>query len=671
MAQGADIELELMRASLLLDSDPAAAARLASAILERSPGHEAAQLLLATASHKAGDPTRSQALLSSLASAQPDSATLQLELGRASAAAGRNAEAIKAFEAAIVLDSRLADAWHGLAAQRFAAGDTLGGDRAYAEYERTASQSPEFNDAANAMSDRRFDVAIGVLNSRLRSAPEDVRALRMLATVARARDEKIESERCLQRCLQLAPGYAAARFDLATELSSQQRYEEAQPHVERLLASEPRNLNYLDLKIQAMRFYGQHDAANALLQQLMADHPDDAVLRLFHGHLLREIGDQAGAISAYRQVLSMQPGMSEAWWSLADMKTVRLTAEDRAVIENLVSKAMPGEGRAQLEFTLGKAYEDAGMYAKSFEHYARGNATHRSTIFFIPDELTQSVQRSKALFVPQFFAERTGWGSERNDPIFVLGVPRSGSTLLEQILASHSQVEGTRELPDVPTMVHELIVDAVAKGGPLYPQVVGELSRAALESYAERYLRRTRVHRPRGLARFVDKLPGNFVHIGFIHLMFPRATIIDARRHPMACCFSCYRQLFGRGQSFTYDQQELGMHYRDYCDLMQHFDTVLPGRVYRVHYEQLVADPETQVRRLLEHAGLPFEPGCLKFYENRRAVTTISSEQVRRPINADAVDQWRNFEPWLGPLAATLGDLVARYPVVTKSPAQA
>jgi tetratricopeptide (TPR) repeat protein len=671
MAPGADIDLQLMRASMLLESDPAAAARLASAMLEHSPGHEAAQLLLATARQKLGDPAASRGLLASLANARPESATLQLELGRACAASGRNEEAMRAFETAVRLDDRLAEAWQGLAAQRYLAGDTRGGDQAYAQYDRLAPQPPEFNDAANALGDRRYDVATSMLNGRLQKAPEDVRALRMLAAVARARDDKIESENRLQRCLQLAPGYAAARFDFATELCGAQRYEEALPHIERLLASEPRDLNYLGLKIQTMRFFGQHDAARGLLQQLMAEHPDVAELLLSYGHLLREIGDQVGAIKAYRQALSIQPGMSEAWWSLADMKTVHLTAEDRDAIEVLASKAMPGEGRAQLEFTLGKLYEDAGMYAKSFEHYARGNSAHRSTIFFIPDELTQSVQRSKDLFTPQFFAERSGWGSDSADPIFVLGVPRSGSTLLEQILASHSQVEGTRELPDVPNMVHELIAKAIATGGPFYPNVVGTLSRAALEAFAERYLRRTRVHRPLGLARFVDKMPGNFVHIGLIHLMFPRATIIDARRHPMACCFSCYRQLFGRGQPFTYDQQELGMHYRDYCELMEHFDAVLPGRVYRVYYEQLVADPETEVRRLLEHAGLPFEPGCLRFYENRRAVTTISSEQVRRPINADAVEQWRNFEPWLGPLAATLGDLVARYPVVTKLPAQA
>ena len=671
MAPGAAIDLELMRATVLLESDPAAAVRLASVMLERSPGHEAVQLLLATACRNLGNPARSQALLASLAGAQPGSATLQLELGRACAAAGRNAEAMSAFEAAVALDARLAEAWHGLAAQRFIAGDTHGGDLAYAQYDRLAPQPPEFNDAAIALGDRRLDVAIGSLKQRLQKAPEDVRALRMLATIACARDDNYESEEYLARCLRLAPGYAAARFDLASALCAQQRHAEAAPHVERLLASGPRNPGYLGLKAQSLRFYGQNAKAIALLQEAIADNPDDAESWLFYGHLRRDTGAQAGAIEAYRQALEMQPGMGEAYWSLANLKTVRFTAADREAMEQFARRAPPGPGRAQLEFALGKACEDAAQYAQAFEHYARGNALHRATIFFAPADLTQSVRRSKALLTKQFFAERAGWGSQRADPIFIVGMPRSGSTLLEQILASHSQVEGTRELPDVPGMVRELIVSAKPAGESNYPDLVGTLRRDALEAYAARYLQQTQVHRPLGRPRFVDKMPGNFAHVGLIHLMFSRATVIDARRHPMGCCFSCFRQLFGRGQPFSYDQQELALHYRDYCELMEHFDAVLPGRVHRVYYEQLVADPEAEVRRLLEHCGLPFEPGCLKFYENRRVVTTISSEQVRRPINSDAVEQWRHFEPWLGTLAETLGDLVARYPTVAKTPPSA
>jgi tetratricopeptide (TPR) repeat protein len=668
MTSAAAIDLELMRVSMLLDTDPAAAVQRAGALLEQSPGHEGAQLLLATACRNLGDADTAQGLLGSLARAQPGSATLQLEFGRACAAAGRHAEALTAFEVAVALDDRLADAWHGLAAERFIAGDTHGGDQAYVQYDRLAPQPPEFNDAAVALGDRRLDVAIAVIRQRLQKVPDDVRSLRMLATIARARDDTYESEEYLKQCLELAPGYAAARFDLATELCAQQRHTEAMPHVERLLASEPRNPGYLGLKAQTLRFYGHNAEAIALMQQVAADNPDDAKLRLFCGHLLRETGDQAGAIAAYRQALALQPGMGEAYWSLADLKTVRFTAADREAMDQFARRAPPGPGRAQLEFALGKACEDAALYEAAFEHYARGNALHRSSIFFVPDDLSLGVRRSKALYTSRFFAARAGWGSAQPDPIFIVGMPRAGSTLLEQILASHSQVEGTRELPDVPAIVSELIVSDKSSGESNYPDLVATLGRAEIEAYAARYLEHTRVHRPLGRARFVDKMPGNFAHLGLIQLMFPRATLIDARRHPLACCFSCYRQLFGRGQPFSYDLEELGLHYRDYCELMQHFDAVLPGRVHRVYYEQLVADPEAEVRRLLEHCELPFEAGCLRFYENRRVVTTISSEQVRRPINADAVDQWRHFEPWLGKLTTTLGDLVARYPAPAAAP---
>ena len=662
MAAGFATDLELMRASALLESDPAAAVRRASVILKHSPEQAEAKLLLATGCRRLGDPVTARRVLESLARAQPDSAVLQLEFGRACVAAGNSAEAIDAFEAALAADPRLADAWRELATLRFIAGDVAGGDTAYAQYDRLASQSPEFNDAAVALGDRRLDVASEILRQRLQKAPDDVRALRLLATIARERDETYESEEYLARCLQLAPGYAAARFDLATELCAQQRHPEAMTHVERLLAIDPRNPGYLGLKAQALRFYGRNAEAITLMQQIIAENPDDAKLHLFRGGLLRETGDQAGAIEAYRRALALQPGMGEAYWSLADLKTVRFTAADREAMGQFARRAPPGGARTQLEFALGKACEDAGLYAQAFEHYARGNALHRTTIFFIPDELSLGVRRSKNLFTSRFFTDRADWGSERADPIFIVGMPRAGSTLLEQILASHSQVEGTRELPDVPAIVRELIASAKSTGESNYPDLVGTLGRAGVEAYAARYLQHTQVHRPLGKPRFVDKMPGNFAHLGLIHLMFPRAAIIDARRHPLGCCFSCYRQLFGRGQPFSYDQEELGLHYRDYCELMEHFDTVLPGRVHRVYYEQLVADPEGVVRRLLDHCGLPFEAGCLKFYENRRVVTTISSEQVRRPINSDAVDQWRHFEPWLGELKAALGELLDRYP---------
>jgi hypothetical protein len=365
----------------------------------------------------------------------------------------------------------------------------------------------------------------------------------------------------------------------------------------------------------------------------------------------------------YRRALVARPGCGRAYASLANLKTFRFDEGDvQAMCEQLSRSALDDEDRVHVEFALGKALEDAREFAASFEHYARGNALHRALLSYDPGAVTAEIRRQLALYPAGFFAERRGWGSPQRQPIFIVGVPRSGSTLLEQMLASHSQVEATHELSDIAAIAFQLWSAGSAAERLNYPQCVAALDRREIEACAARYLARTEPYRPLGRPHFVDKMLGNFGHIGFIHLMFPNASIIDVRRHPLACGFSCYKQLFIRGQKFSYDLRELGLYYRDYITLMEHFHSVLPGRVHRVHYEQLISDPEGELRRLLDHCRLPFDEQCLRFYENPRVVHTISSEQVRQPIYTESVDQWRNYEPWLGPLRETLGDLVERYP---------
>jgi tetratricopeptide (TPR) repeat protein len=382
---------------------------------------------------------------------------------------------------------------------------------------------------------------------------------------------------------------------------------------------------------------------------------------LLYGNLLREVGEQARAIDAYRRALVVQPGFGEAFWSLANLKTVRFTDADlKAMLQQIGRSPAIGSSRIHLEFALGKAFEDTKQYAASFEHYARGNTLYRGTIDYDPSVTTADVRRSKAIYTVPFFTERSAWGSVRLDPIFVVGLPRSGSTLIEQILASHSKVEGTRELLDVPALVRDLVREKLADS--TYPEPVAELGRPEVAALAARYLSRTQAHRPRGSPRFVDKMLSNFGHVGLIHLMFPRSAIIDARRHPLGSGFSCYKQLFGRSVNFSYDLGELALYIRDYAELMEHMDTVLPGRVHRVHYEALVTAPEHEVRRLLDYCQLPYEAQCLRFYDNKRAVQTMSSEQVRRPIYLEGMNHWRHFETWLGPLKDALGDVIDRYP---------
>jgi tetratricopeptide (TPR) repeat protein len=650
----ASAELELMRATMLLDTDPAAAARHASAILASDPAHEQAGLLFAAASRRLGDAASAVGALAKLAEAQPSSAVIQLELGRSYAAAGRADDASRAFGRAVELDPALADAWGELAARRFSAGDIQGGDAAYFNYSRLRPESPALNDARIALTAYRLRAAEAMLHKRLQDLPDDAPTLRLLADAANRRGDLALAEQRLRASLAAAPGYAAARYDLALLLYGQQRVDEALALLERLLATEPGNADYLSRKAQCLRLVGRNDEAIAMLRELIAAHPDSPDLWLTYGNLEREVGEQARAVEAYRRALSIRAGFGEAYWSLANLKTVRLSDDDvNAMQQQLARSPALSANRIPLEFALGKALEDRAQYAAAFEHYQRGNVLQRATIDYDAAVISADVARSKAMYNAGFFNARAGWGLQHRDPIFIVGLPRSGSTLLEQILASHSMIEGTRELPDMPAVVREL----AGEGPPAtlcYPEPVGRLSRAEIEAAAQRYLSRTEAHRPLGRPRFVDKMLSNFGHIGLIHLMFPRATIIDARRHPLACTFSCYKQLFGRGVKFSYDLAELASYARDYFDLMQHMDAVLPGRVHRLRYDDLIADPEGEVRRLLDHCGLPFEPACLKFYDNPRVVQTVSSEQVRQPLYTDALDHWRHFEPWLGPLKEVL-----------------
>jgi tetratricopeptide (TPR) repeat protein len=649
-----------MRASMLLEADPAAAARHAGDILAAFPGHAEAALLLAAACRRLGDPATAIRVLEPLAGAHSRAPVLQLELGRAYGAGGRNGEAIDAFQRAVQLDAALEDGWRELAAQRFLAGDTAAGDAAYLEYSRLAHEPPELTDANVARAADRLDAAEAMVRRHLLRAPRDGAALRLLADLVGRRGETAEAERCLTEALESAPGDAAARRDLARLLCLEERVAEAMPLIERLLVNEPRNSSYLCLMAQALRLDGRTQEAIVLMEELVAECPGDVQAWLILGNTLREVGQQARAIASFRRAVDAQPAFGEAYWALANLKTFRFADSDVAAMRLQLARLAPGSKAIHLQFALGKALEDAGEFAESFEHYSRGAAQQRARISYDPDATTEYVRRSKAAYTAGFFAGRPR-GSERTDPIFIVGLPRSGSTLLEQILASHSQVEGTRELPDVPAIVMDLFAGANS-GAVEYPESLAALGNAEIEALAQRYLARTGIRRPRGLPRFVDKMLGNFSHVGLIHLMFPRAAIIDARRHPLGSGFACYKQLFAQGMNFSYDLGEMGRYYRDYCDLMAHIDTVLPGRMHRVHYELLVADPESEVRRLLDYCGLPCENECLRFYENPRSVQTISSEQVRQPIYSGAAEQWRRYEPWLGPLKDAVGDWVERYP---------
>jgi tetratricopeptide (TPR) repeat protein len=398
---------------------------------------------------------------------------------------------------------------------------------------------------------------------------------------------------------------------------------------------------------------------------VLARNPNGAKVWMNYAHALSAAGRQKESIAAYRRSISLAPNLGEAYWSLANLKTFRFTAEElQAMRAQLQRTDLGDEDRFHFEFSLGKAMEDAEDYAASFAHYAEGNRLRREAIYYDADETDALVQRSKAAYTPEFFSQRAGFGSQVPDPIFIVGLPRAGSTLIEQILSSHSQVEGTMELQNIINMVRELRGQKTDDEDPNYMRVLAQLSAEQCRALGERYLEETRIQRKTERPFFIDKMPNNWLHVGFIHLILPNAKIIDARRHPMACCFSNYKQHFARGQHYTYSLDDIGRYYAKYVELMAHMDRVLPGKIHRVFYERMIEDTESEVQRLLAYCGLPFEDACLRFYENERAVRTASAYQVRKPIFREGLDQWRHFDPWLDPLRQALGPVLPAYPGV-------
>jgi tetratricopeptide (TPR) repeat protein len=586
-------------------------------------------------------------------------------LGLAQGALGQGEAAVATLRRAVQLAPGLGEAWRSLADHLSAMGDTIGADAAYARYIQCSTRDPRLLRPALALCENRIAEAEALLRAHLKSFPTDVPAIRMLAEVAARLGRYGDAESLLRRCLELAPGFRAARHNLAAVLYRHDKPAEALPEIEQLLTAEPRNPGYRALKAAVLGRIGEFPQAIELYRGVLAQYPKEPKLWMSFGHALRSAGQREECVAAYRRAVELNPAFGEAWWSLANLKTVHFPAADLDAMRAQLARAdLAHEDRFHLHFACGKALEDAGDSAASFEHYVAGNRLRRAMIPYSNEENAAHVRRSKALFTRDFFAARAGQGAQAPDPIFIVGLPRSGSTLLEQILASHSLVEGTMELSDIIAMVRVLGGRKRQTDASRYPEVLATLGPEELRALGEKYLADTRIQRKTPAPYFIDKMPNNFLHAGFIHLILPQARIIDARRHPLACCFSGFKQHFARGQNFSYSLEEIGRYYRDYVELMAHFDAVLPGRIHRVFYEQLVDDTEAEVRRLLEYCGLPFEERCLEFHRNVRAVRTASSEQVRRPIYREGLDQWRHYDAWLGPLKQALGPVLDAYPGV-------
>ncbi|HEX5649827.1 MAG TPA: sulfotransferase [Steroidobacteraceae bacterium] len=646
-----------------LGTQPQLAAQKAREILAVAPRHLRGALLLGVAQRKLGDLAGSAQVLQSLAAARPEWAPAQYELGVTLGMSRRNREALAALHRAVRITPDIGEAWRLIADLLLLLGDPSSADKAYANHIAVSTGNPDLRRPAAALCEDRLDEAQRLLEEYLGEHATDAQAMRMLAEVFARMGRLEESEQMLARCVEVAPALLAARYNRAAVLKNLGRPAEALTELDVLLAAEPRNPTYLNLRANALTSIGEYDRAIADFSAVLAHYPLNAKIWLAYGHTLRTAGRRDESIAAYRRSLELAPSLGESYWSLANLKTFRFGEDDIAAMRTQLARDDLGfEDRVHFQFALGKAFEDLKEYAPSFEHYSAGNAVRRANLRYDADDTHRFVERSRSVFTREFFEEMAGHGCEDDAPIFVVGMPRSGSTLVEQILSSHSRVEGTMELQDMTYLARSMVDDPANQPRRLFPEVVQGVDAATLRRLGERYIARTRIHRKTAAPHFIDKMPNNWMHAGLIRLILPNAKIVDTRRHPMSCCFSNFKQLYARGHQFSYSLEDIARYYLDYVDLMAHFDAVLPGRVHRVVYEHLVEDTEAEVRRLLDYCGLPFEDACLRFYETERAVRTPSSEQVRQPIFREGIEQWKNYEPWLAPLANALGAVLDTYP---------
>jgi tetratricopeptide (TPR) repeat protein len=496
-----------------------------------------------------------------------------------------------------------------------------------------------------------------LLRNRLRKSPTDAAALRVLADLLTRRSLHDEAERLLARALELAPGFTVARHCYALALFRQGKQAQAVRHVEQLVAQHPNELPYRILLGSCLAAVGRADRAIPLYEAALREAPNRPDLVHSYAQVLKIAGRRDDSVRALRSCIEVAPDSGQAYWNIINLsRTKPAQADLDAMRAQLAGTRLSSEKRFHFHYALAQALEKLGDHAESFRHYAEGAKLQRSTVDYRPQETTSQVRRRIRFFSSSFFADRHGTGDADPAPIFILGMPRAGSTLIEQILASHSAVEGTQELPEIWHIVNDLDELAKRESVAAYPECLARLVNRDFAALGRLYLERAASYRLTDRPYFVDKMPGNWLDIGFIHTILPNARIIDARRNPMANGFGMFSMYFSHGVDFSYDLRDIGRHYNDYLDLMEHYDAVLPGRVHHVLYENVVNDTETEIRRLLDYCGLPFEAACLRFWENKRVVTTASAEQVRRPIFREGLDHWRNYEPWLQPLRQALNE---------------
>lgn len=635
--------------------------KCADALLRTAPGNRDLLLIAASSLRHLMRISGALDVLDRLEQSHPRLSLLHQERGLCYVALKDAPRAIESLLKAVNINPALPMSWRMLEGIYRITGDVANAGIAADHVATLKHLPPEIVTATSLFEDGDLDPAEAIIRGFLVKNGNHPDAMRLLARIGIAREAFDDAEILLESVLVLAPDYHPARFNYAQVLAFRHKYAEASEQIGRLLKLERDNLEYRRLAATIAVGLGEHENAIFIYLDLLKETPRSPDVNLWLGHALKTTGRLPEAVAAYRSAACLRTDFGDAYWSLANLKTYRFLDEEierMRAEEDRSSTALID--RYHLCFALGKALEDRREYEQSWTYYERGNALKRAESSYRAEAIEANTRRQMDICTPGFFRQRSGWGEKSADPIFIVGLPRSGSTLLEQILASHSQVEGTYELSNVQDTVWELQGRGADAETPRYPAVLAEMLPDECVRFGAKYLRDTRVYRT-GKPFFIDKMPNNFRHIGLIHLLLPNAKIIDARREPMSCCFSNLKQLFAQGQEFTYSVEDVSRYYRTYLELMRHWDDALPGRVLRVHHEDVVADLEGSVRRILNYCGLEFEDACVEFHKTKRSVRTPSSEQVRQPIFRDGIDQWKNFEPWLGPLKTALGDALQRY----------
>lgn len=639
-----------------------AAAAIAEDMLASDPVDQDALYMSAVAARYLGQFQKAADHLQALKRAAPEYGRAHQEQGHLSKAVGDLNAALTAFTLATRYNPALTASWQAQADLLSARGQSQDAETALAQLQRIKALPRELLAVTNHLSEGRILRAEEIARSFLRKQPQHIEGMRLLADIGTRLGVHEDADFLLETAIELDPENVQLRIDHIQVLRKRQKFEQALSAAKSLLERDPESPVFQSLfAIESMQA-GDYELALDTFDQVLEKLPTDPATLTSKGHALKTYGRSEDAIASYQAALASDPLYGDAWYALANLKTYRFKDQELERMQAAqTSPELSFMARIHIAFALGKAFEDRQDFGAAFENYELGNTLKRRQTRYTTEQMQAEFEAQKRFCTPELISAQSGKGDKAADPIFIVGLPRAGSTLIEQILASHSQVDGTLELPNILSLSHRLRGRNLVSDRDRYPRILGELPASELEALGRDYIENTRVHR--GSAPFfTDKMPNNFRHIGLIHLILPNAKIIDARRAPLDCCWSGYKQLFAEGQEFTYGLDEIGQYYRGYVDLMAHWDDVLPeGRILRVQHEDVLSDLEGQVHRMLDYCELPFEPACIDFHKTDRAVRTASSEQVRQPINRAGQDQWRPFEDYLDPLKAALGDTLSVY----------